>query len=324
MSDILRQKGNEAFQQGEYKEADRLYNSSITLEPSNAVLYSNRAMALIKLENWEDCESVCADGLEQNPDTKTKVKLLWRRGTALTRLEKFNAAQAAYNEALKVDPKNPSVLKSIDDLKSRESQYKRSHSIDEHTQGKRPKTLLLKREKIPIFEVDELPKEFQPTAISRKPESVQLKPNTDSKKQTVQELQAPVFESLETPSYPVLETPSYPVSPSVYQLSTIIKTNDNTKPHAFRYIFNIQADTYKKLFSGGNIDGQYLNFFLESILFNLKEDKDPQVPHRARTLLETLADLPRFNLVKLFVNQRIKEEIQAVLGENDPSLAAWH
>ena len=57
-------KGNEAFRSGDYKEALVYYNRSIQLSPTPAV-HNNRAMAYIKLEEYEkaiiDCNCVLKD-----------------------------------------------------------------------------------------------------------------------------------------------------------------------------------------------------------------------------------------------------------------------
>ncbi|ODV72090.1 Tah1p CYBJADRAFT_129972, partial [Cyberlindnera jadinii NRRL Y-1542] len=63
MADILKEKGNCAFKAGNYAEADRLYYSAIVLDPKNSVLYSNRAIALVNLSQWETCVQVCDEGL---------------------------------------------------------------------------------------------------------------------------------------------------------------------------------------------------------------------------------------------------------------------
>ena len=44
--------GNECFRQGQYDEAIDYYTEAIGLDAGNAVLYANRAMALLKQHKW--------------------------------------------------------------------------------------------------------------------------------------------------------------------------------------------------------------------------------------------------------------------------------
>jgi hypothetical protein len=45
----LKEEGNEAYKNGDYFGADKLYSKAIILESGNAILWTNRAMARLKL-----------------------------------------------------------------------------------------------------------------------------------------------------------------------------------------------------------------------------------------------------------------------------------
>lgn len=124
MSDILKEQGNEEFKAKNFDRAAQLYGDAVKLDPTNPVLYSNMAMALIKLSKWLGTIEACDKGLEYKPDNKTKVKLLYRRGTAYSKVNDFRNARESYHLALIIDEKNASVTKSMEDLKSQESQFK--------------------------------------------------------------------------------------------------------------------------------------------------------------------------------------------------------
>ncbi|KAF4629226.1 hypothetical protein G7Y89_g8922 [Cudoniella acicularis] len=55
-----KEEGNRYFQHGDYTNAEALYTKAINYDPSNPLLYTNRAMALLKLSHWEP---VIADSL---------------------------------------------------------------------------------------------------------------------------------------------------------------------------------------------------------------------------------------------------------------------
>lgn len=48
----LKDRGNDAYQAGEYTRAVELYTEGIGEEPTNAALFSNRSAAFLKLEDY--------------------------------------------------------------------------------------------------------------------------------------------------------------------------------------------------------------------------------------------------------------------------------
>nr|RBR00187.1 hypothetical protein FVER53263_06280 [Fusarium verticillioides] len=58
---LLKDEGNSRFKVGDYFGADSLYSKAIIADPKNPLLYTNRAMARLKLELWDsvvaDCEA---------------------------------------------------------------------------------------------------------------------------------------------------------------------------------------------------------------------------------------------------------------------------
>ncbi|OAA76225.1 U-box domain containing protein [Akanthomyces lecanii RCEF 1005] len=60
----LKEEGNRHFQKGDYLGAESFYSQAIIEDPKNPALYTNRAMARLKLALWDsvltDCQSVLA------------------------------------------------------------------------------------------------------------------------------------------------------------------------------------------------------------------------------------------------------------------------
>ncbi|KAH6580586.1 hypothetical protein BASA61_009547 [Batrachochytrium salamandrivorans] len=83
---VEKEKGNEYFKRKNYKRAVQCYTKSIDLNPADVVPIVNRAMANIKLFNWEDATKDCTMGLEIQPKN---VKALWRRGISRRELGQF-------------------------------------------------------------------------------------------------------------------------------------------------------------------------------------------------------------------------------------------
>lgn len=55
----LKEEGNHLFQAGNYIGADGVYSKAIIVDPKNPALYTNRAMARLKLGHWESVISDC-------------------------------------------------------------------------------------------------------------------------------------------------------------------------------------------------------------------------------------------------------------------------
>ncbi|ESW98457.1 hypothetical protein KL918_005181 [Ogataea parapolymorpha] len=113
----LKNQGNQAFKAGNYKESARIYNNAIMLDPGNAVLYSNKAMAYIKLKDWNGTLATCNQALSSTePDDKTKIKLLWRKSIALQELDRFSEAKDSLQKALQLDPNNKTLKQDLESL----------------------------------------------------------------------------------------------------------------------------------------------------------------------------------------------------------------
>lgn len=77
-------KGNEHFRSGKYEEAVREYQHCIDTDPTNAVGYSNLAMAHLKLSNFEQARDACEQGLRycEPAAEKLRQKLQYRLNLA--------------------------------------------------------------------------------------------------------------------------------------------------------------------------------------------------------------------------------------------------
>ncbi|KAK5657826.1 hypothetical protein OQA88_2899 [Cercophora sp. LCS_1] len=65
---LLKEDGNRRFQAGDYVSAEGLYSKAIIADPSNPTLYTNRAMARLKMALWESVIADCAECLKLSPD----------------------------------------------------------------------------------------------------------------------------------------------------------------------------------------------------------------------------------------------------------------
>lgn len=64
ISDQLKTRGNTHFKDGEYEQAIMLYSQAIQQNPTNPLLYSNRANARLKVQQWEGVIDDCLKSIE--------------------------------------------------------------------------------------------------------------------------------------------------------------------------------------------------------------------------------------------------------------------
>eukprot|EP01036_Dinobryon_divergens_P048033 gene48033-64455_t len=108
-ANVLKDEGNKFLTEHRYAQAAEKYTEAINLCP-NATFYSNRALALIKLESYG---SAIADANEAiNLDPKY-VKSYYRRGSANFALGKLKLALKDFKAVVKIVPNDPEAKKKL-------------------------------------------------------------------------------------------------------------------------------------------------------------------------------------------------------------------
>ncbi|XP_075776391.1 sperm-associated antigen 1 isoform X1 [Pelodiscus sinensis] len=126
-----KEKGNEAFATGDYKEAVTYYTRSISVLPTVAA-YNNRAQAEIKLQNWHNAFQDCEKVLDMEPDN---LKALMRRATVHKYLGNYQAAIEDLTKVLHVEPENAIAKKNLSDIEQKLNDLEPVSEI--YTKGKR-------------------------------------------------------------------------------------------------------------------------------------------------------------------------------------------
>nr|XP_051699917.1 sperm-associated antigen 1 isoform X2 [Oryctolagus cuniculus]XP_051699918.1 sperm-associated antigen 1 isoform X2 [Oryctolagus cuniculus] len=107
-----KEKGNEAFNSGDFEEAVMYYTRSISALPTVAA-YNNRAQAGIKLQNWNSAFQDCEKVLELEPGN---IKALLRRATTYKHQNKLQEARDDLNTVLAVEPDNDLAKKTLSEV----------------------------------------------------------------------------------------------------------------------------------------------------------------------------------------------------------------
>lgn len=97
-------KGNEAYQQGNYEEAETLYRTALEADPENADVYFNLANALAKQGKTEEAIQTYMEfrSLAESPEKKALAE--YNIGSVLADGEKWKPAAQHFKNSLKLNP----------------------------------------------------------------------------------------------------------------------------------------------------------------------------------------------------------------------------
>ncbi|XP_076930056.1 protein SGT1 homolog [Bidens hawaiensis] len=101
MASDLATKAKEAFIDDHFELAVDLYSQAIVIEPHNPDLFSDRAQANIKLNNFTEAVADASKAIELDP---SNPKAYLRKGTACFSLEEYQTAKAAFEAGSKLAP----------------------------------------------------------------------------------------------------------------------------------------------------------------------------------------------------------------------------
>lgn len=106
----LKNQGNEFVKQNDHLQAIKCYTEAISLDPNNAIYYSNRAAAYNKLEKYAEAIADCNAAIAIDPSYS---KAYSRKGLALSALGNHQEAVIYYKKALQLEPDNQSYRSNL-------------------------------------------------------------------------------------------------------------------------------------------------------------------------------------------------------------------
>lgn len=106
----LKEEGNKLLAAYKYGLAAEKYSAAIALNGNNAIYYSNRSQALIKLESYGLAIEDANEAIRIDP---TYIKALYRRGSANYALGKMKESLRDFKMVVKIKPKDADALNKM-------------------------------------------------------------------------------------------------------------------------------------------------------------------------------------------------------------------
>jgi STIP1 family protein 1 len=124
LAEKLKQQGNDLFKAGDYAAAEEQYTAAITKYSRNPLLFTNRALARIRLQRWQGVIDDCLHSITLTPHNAFNFKSYFYLAQAQLALhhpnEALSSALTAYNQAMHPPPaeaiKATSALPSLSEF----------------------------------------------------------------------------------------------------------------------------------------------------------------------------------------------------------------
>ena len=130
----FKDEGNQFVKEKKYKKAIECYSNAIEETKSNMILYTNRAFAYMKLEEWkkacDDCDKVInyyelfEDEIDNHIDTYTKA--LTRKAFSLLQMKDYKEAKETIDKAVDYNKDNDEIKKLSEEIEHGLNLYKKS------------------------------------------------------------------------------------------------------------------------------------------------------------------------------------------------------
>ncbi|EGW34544.1 uncharacterized protein SPAPADRAFT_134949 [Spathaspora passalidarum NRRL Y-27907] len=302
----LKQEGNKAFANKEYKKAAKIYRDAIQLDMYNPVLYSNRAQCFINLQDYQRAYRDTTTGINLGAPVPLLVKLYFRNGIASKGLDRLQKAKESFEMVLKLEPTNSAAkleLQKLDKVTPNPPQ-------DEDS--------LIN---IPIEDVKELPQKFakllvpkpEPEELIEQPKKIET-PNIDK---DIDELFGK--KPKPKPRSKVTTVKPQEISPMHY-LTTLKFLPEDQKAKGYKFVLGLDSDSYENIFGSSGIETEFLQFFLDAaVYFSTHENEFPDLNSTVLQHLQRFAKFKKYDLAMLMCDDNTKTKLIELIKHKHPN-----
>lgn len=113
-AESFKEKGNEFFKKGDYERAIENYTYATEMDPKNHIFMTNRSLCYASMKNWSKSLRDADKAIALKADWE---KGWYRRGVALSNLERYEEAMAAFQKCLDLNPSSKDYQQQYDQAK---------------------------------------------------------------------------------------------------------------------------------------------------------------------------------------------------------------
>ncbi|BHF59014.1 RNA polymerase II-associated protein 3 [Sparganum proliferum] len=319
LAEVEKEQGNIRFKEGRFDDAIEHYTTALRLAPENPLLYTNRALALIKAGRFASAESDCSTALVLDP---RHVKALYRRAQARRQLEKTADAIADLRCIIDIDPKNKAALKDLHEL------TEDADAIVEEVAAAKAMYKLIplsklppqdERRRIPINEVGRLSGPLPSTDLPKGDVGESTVRTIEAKAVSLCNSSTPEQNQRQTPGTDGKRTPAelLPIGPpsNWYQMERDLRELQQQQscatglaPKAVDYLCSIEPSKYAAVI-GQNLDSSCL----ARLLMAIAQSSCLSAQDQADRLI-ALARLPRFDVAWMLLEDEYRTTAEQLIA----------
>lgn len=113
-AESFKEKGNEFFKKGDYERAIENYTYATEMDPKNHIYMTNRSLCYASMKNWSKSLRDADKAIALKSDWE---KGWYRRGVALSNLERYEEAMQAFQKCLDLNPSSKDYQSQFDQAK---------------------------------------------------------------------------------------------------------------------------------------------------------------------------------------------------------------
>ncbi|KFP15601.1 Tetratricopeptide repeat protein 12, partial [Egretta garzetta] len=142
LANALKEKGNDAFRKGDYVVAIQRYTEGLKKLRDKQELYTNRAQAYLKTQEYEKAIGDCEWALKCNEKC---IKAYFLMGKAHLALKHYSESRQCYEKILQIDPQKESLFKDcMNEVNLEEKRVKDEEKAMKDVQSGKPAALSVK------------------------------------------------------------------------------------------------------------------------------------------------------------------------------------
>jgi RNA polymerase II-associated protein 3 len=326
--------GNSCYKAGKYDEAVQHYSTCISVSSRNMVGYTNRAMALLKLDRFSEAEADCTRAILYD---RTNEKAFYRRAMARKGHDDIDGAVQDLKHLVKIAPSNRIAKAELAKLREKQLEQQAIKEKQQRAAAQRRQTAKtsIKRKKLIIEEVDDDDDDDEddedndggsggneqttPNVTSSKPLIEEVDENStsspasvvgaDEKHSSVSADSKSTIDAVTTPALANTINVKLVAPTSAYEFETLFRSIKRSADHVLEYFAMIPFGKFPDMMKTA-MDADFLRDVTTAVVSTQTHKNHPA---KAASILQALTKIPRFGMTAMCLDDAAEEAVCTIL-----------